>query len=202
MEQMDMFDIDLSRVQQFFKNRGLEISIGKRYVTNLKFCRVNDKEEILECSVMGRLIRCDDTGIAMCDAWIQTADDGYYADFITCPLNAINKITYRHYPSVEIGGAYRAEIYRQSADNRPTTWLSCYYMGLTMANRVVLVDFGNANNVMVLNKEEIKGFYPLSVDNVSLVKEAEEKLRLQDRVEEKASDEVEVVATTSVQVEA
>lgn len=168
MEEINMFEIHLDPAQKLFKRNNFdEPEFSETYTF---FC--GNK------IVVGDLIAYDAEDITVGNVWITSAneDDGSYQDIITLKIADITKINTQQEFEFDVGSPYRAELYIRNEDkDRPTTWVSCYYRGVTHSGKIMIAIIGRKAKTMLLNKSDIKGFFQLSLDDAKAMAESEEE---------------------------
>lgn len=172
LEQLDIFEMELSASESLFKRFNIEPKYGGKYSLRAKEATISGLQRWNNVVISGNLIKYDDNSVALSDVWMvsdrQAEDDkmGEYAEFAEVNLSQIQKIETIdpfHF-SATIGAPYRIEMYKDATKTKETVWMSCFYRGVTINGKILLVDFGNANKIILCNKTEVKGFYPLSLE--------------------------------------
>lgn len=167
MEEINMFELHLSPVEQLFTRNGFDTpDFNKTYTFFTKTTQI-----------LGELIAYDDDKIIVGNAWVTEPDkeQGYYLDSIDLSLAEIFKINTQQGFDFEIGQPYRAELYiRNETTDRPTTWVSCFYRGQSHSGKIMLSIIGKKARALILNKSDIKGFFRLSLDDAYAIEQETE----------------------------
>lgn len=164
MEEINMFELHLTPIQKLFaRNNFDEPQFNKKYTF------FTQQQEIV-----GELVAYDNDHIIVANTWTmdKNSDSGYYVDSHTLQVNDIIKINTQQDFDFEIGKPYRAELYIRNEDtDRPTTWVSCYYRGITHSGKIIIAIIGKKAEIMVLNKTDIKGFFQLNLDDAQAIEQ-------------------------------
>lgn len=175
MEQIDMFELELDETQQLFKKFNLELSYEQIYIFNVKNCVCPQKVAYENVRAKGVVLKYDALGLHVGNVWLEkqqaaelnSSSTGQYQDSIFISLKDIQKIEAMPVFDFQPGLAYRAEIYKVNQETgRPTTWISCYFRGVTHSGQIMLVTLVKPSEILILPRRDIKIFSPLSLNEV------------------------------------
>lgn len=171
LEQLDIFEMELSASEALFRRFDISPQLNERYSVKIREGKANNYKTLKNVVIVGTLIKHDDISVAFADAWVYSDkqmgiqfDEGY-AEVVEANIAQIQKIenVEPFHFETHIGEPYRVEMYKDASTTKETTWMSCYYRGMTISGKLILINLAN-NDVIVCNKEEVKGFYPLSLE--------------------------------------
>lgn len=185
MEQIDMFELELDETQQLFKKFNLELSYEQVYVFNIKKCICSQNLPYDNMRAKGILLKYDALGLYVGNVWLENqqsleqdpSDMGCYKNSIFIALKDVQKIEIMPVFDFQTGLAYRAEIYKTNPETgRPTTWVSCYFRGITHSGQIMLVTLAKPHDILILPRRDIKIFSPLSLNEMRALEQEQSEV--------------------------
>ncbi len=168
IEQIDMFDDEHTPAELLFKKMNVSVEFGQKYLVAATGVLLLGEHEMEQpVTLVGNLVRQSSDNIVLSDVYLREFDKfesaERYKEFVVIPSSKITELRLIATDELTFYHPYRLQLEERTVDGRKNIWLSCRFVGQTLSEQLLFLDYAHDKAILMLKKEEIKSIFPMSI---------------------------------------